>query len=168
MRKIAPLIALFTALSVSAQEYSPKHAIAYACAYCDLTNKKINRWAARQPEQYQSEFRFQMIRLRSFGEWLDQIKDEADAEFSKCWTVAGIRPEGVRVEDAPFTVPGYPSDQRFSGTTDRSGRIRVVYWNVASFGGTQNAIDLFRWEYRNFLWLKTGHRDELGARKPCP
>src|SRR6201995_1800331 len=127
-------------------QQSPRYGVPYNCdEMCNLTDKKIERWAKQQPKRYRDEFKFQMIRLRSFPAWLDSIHDDVMAEFKACGLNPDLSPINVHVETAPFQVQGYPANSQFSGTVNQAGQMRIVYWHVASFG-PQNAVDLYRWE----------------------
>lgn len=163
------------ALIANAQQ-SPIRHITYSDPgdFTDKSQRWIGKKTAKQEKKFSpaiaADFAFQMQRLHSFSAWLDSIYDEVKTEFSVCRDVSKIDPTRFHVQilAKPFPVAGYPADLRAAGTVSLDGYfIRVVYWNKASWGGLQNAVDLYRWELRNGFHLITGGHDELGARAAC-
>jgi hypothetical protein len=170
--KAAPIVlaVLLLAITSPAQGlFSRKYDILINCPppYCDMADKKINRWAREQPEQWRDTFKFEMVRNRNFPDWVDKAYEDSYAEFAACHDMRNISPSGfdVRVMPGDFYLDGYG----WAAGVEDNGHIRIAYWHVRSDIGPQTAIALVTGEIRNWMNRKiTGRSREMWGVPACP
>jgi hypothetical protein len=165
----------------SQTKFSPRYGIAYdAQGWDEASDQYIAKRAAKVERKegaaVSADFRFQMERLRHFGEWIDQKWSERVQAWGRCHYVGDVDPRRffVTVEGDTFTLPQYPDLSQVWGTVDTSAkRIRVTAWAyIKNRGWIVNAIDTWAWEAGNALMLlKIGFpktvASEIGDGDPC-
>jgi hypothetical protein len=174
---LTAVLAMSVLLADSAQAQTSER---YRIAYSDPGGftEKSDGWIAKRKakqvrkfgEQTSARFEMNMLELRAFDKWLDEVWDEDYREFSRCFNMSRISPAMIRVEieSAPFPVEGYDASFRASGVAYKDGRIRVVYWNVSNAVGPQAAVDLVNGEIRNWMnWILTNKQREMWGVDPC-
>lgn len=127
--------------------------------YTRWRQKKIDKEVAKKlknkGQQVADWFRQNMTDLSDFSRLVDMTAREVHSEFGACFNVRGITLSNITVtiESEPFNVPGYPLTVFASGTVNRQGQMRIVWWHLSSRVGPQMALALFEGELRNLYWL---------------
>lgn len=177
------LCILSTLLSESAHaqtKFSPRYNIAYdAQGFDEVSDRYIDKRAAKIERKFgagaAADFRFQMDRMRHFGDWVDVQYEDRRRAWARCYDVsrADIHRMTVIVEDGTWTRPDYPELHYIWGAMDyRTNTIRVTAWAFVPNWGTVNAVDTLRYEMGNFFQVMLmGEpfylQKEIGVNDPC-